>query len=141
MAVTFGSLSGDCGPAAPVSCHGIFAAPGGGRTSFALGQLFVLDVTSMLRGVGSFGEGAGPFGGGTTLGLRLFESDGITPVGIRVVPEPAAWMTGALGLAMLLTVRLRIRHSVAHRAHERLQPWPRKAFWGPLLDRDKQRLS
>jgi hypothetical protein len=98
MAVPFGSLSGDCGPAAPVSCHGIFAAPGGGRTSFALGQPFVLDVTSILRGLGSFGEGAGPFGGGTTLGFRLFESDGITPVGIQVVPEPAACMTGALGL-------------------------------------------
>jgi hypothetical protein len=101
--VTAGPLTGACGVYVS-TCSGIFS---GGKTSITLGAPFVLDVTQMLHGTGFGGDGAN-WGGGTQVSVRLFESDGVTPVAIQLSPEPASCLTGALGLAVLLVLRRKI---------------------------------
>lgn len=97
-------VSGNCF-ASSTFCTGIFAT-GGGRTQFNIGSPFMLDVTSRLSAFAAGSHTA--FGGSTTLRFQLFESDGVTPVSIQVVPEPRTWIMGLLGVAMLLGLRHRL---------------------------------
>lgn len=105
MNFSVGSLTGSC-RITSVSCSANF--PFGVRTSIELGGPFLLNMVANLHGGGGDADGS-QLSGGWELDVRLFEADGVTPVTIQVVPEPITWVTGALGLTILLALRRRVR--------------------------------
>lgn len=83
-------------------------APG---NAFTLGQSFTLDLRQTTTASGNFTQGSSLNRVTTTFLVQFLESDGLTPVAVSEIPEPATWtLIGTFFIAGSIARKLAVRY-------------------------------
>src|SRR3954470_22821591 len=78
---------------------------------FTLGQSFTLDIRQTTTAFGNFTRGSSLNSVTTRFLVQFIDSDGLTPLAVSEIPEPAAWtLIGTFFIAGLIARKLRVRY-------------------------------